>query len=304
MKKLLISTPLFVILCFLLACCTPPTPDTTALEENIREAFDSSQGTFALAFFDLDTENALLINARESFHAASTMKTPVMIEVYRQAAAGRFDLGDSLLIKNEFYSIVDSSYYQLNPEVDSEQALYEAIGSKRSIRDLVYDMIISSSNLATNIIIDQVDARRVTNTMCELGAEQIEVLRGVEDLKAFEQGLSNSTTAQDLLLIYTKLARGEIVSASACAEMIDILKDQRFNEIIPAQLPQTVEVAHKTGSITGVHHDSGIVYLPDGRRYVLVLLSKEMSDFDAGTKMLASVSKLVYEYMTSSIAEF
>jgi beta-lactamase class A len=79
--------------------------------------------------------------------------------------------------------------------------------------------------------------------------------------------------------------------------MIEILKDQKFNEIIPALLPKEVQVAHKTGVITGLHHDSGIVFLPDGQAYVLVLLSKEMDDFEAGTTMMARVSKLVYDYV-------
>ena len=79
--------------------------------------------------------------------------------------------------------------------------------------------------------------------------------------------------------------------------MIKILLDQQFNSIIPAQLPKDVKVAHKTGSITGVHHDSGIVFLPDGRKYVLVILSKNLKNDLAATQAMASVSKLVYNYM-------
>ena len=133
--------------------------------------------------------------------------------------------------------------------------------------------------------------------MRELGAPDIQVLRGVEDIKAYEQGLSNSTTAYDLMAIYEKLALEEVVSAQASNEMIDILFDQKFNEIIPAHLPEGVKVAHKTGVITGVHHDSGIVFLPDGRKYVLVLLSRELGDFDAGTAKMADVSKIIYDYV-------
>ncbi|MEM6806987.1 MAG: serine hydrolase, partial [Bacteroidota bacterium] len=200
-------------------------------------------------------------------------------------------------IKNEFFSIVDSSLYSLSSDDDSEHKLYEAIGEKRSISDLVYDMIIVSSNLATNLVIDKVDARKVTQSMRDLGAKDIEVLRGVEDIKAFRQGLSNSTTALDLMIIFEKMAKGEVVDKESSTEMIDILLDQRFNDIIPVHLPEEVKVAHKTGSITGVHHDSGIVFLPDGRNYVLILLSKNLADFDAGTATLARVSKLIYEYM-------
>ncbi|PHN04770.1 serine hydrolase [Flavilitoribacter nigricans] len=267
------------------------------LEQQVKEEFDQGDGTFAMAFMDLTTGDQLLINARESFHAASTMKTPVLIELYKQSEAGKFSLEDSILVKNEFYSIVDSSLYSLNVGDDSESGLYDVVGSKRTVADLAYDMIIVSSNLATNLVIDLVDARKVTQTMRDLGAPDIQVLRGVEDIKAYELGMSNSTTAYDLMAIYEKLGRGEVVSPEASEAMIDILLDQKFNDIIPAHLPEAVKVAHKTGSITGVHHDSGIVMLPDGRKYVLVLLSKELGDFAAGTELLAGVSKMVYDYV-------
>jgi beta-lactamase class A len=227
------------------------------------------------------------------------MKTPVMIEVFRQSSEGRFDMEDSLTVKNQFYSIIDSSTFSLSPVDDSEQELYTEIGSKKAIQDLVYQMIIKSSNLATNIVVDLVDAKRVTKTMRELGASRIEVLRGVEDTKAYEAGLSNTTTASDLLAIYEQLASGQLINVNANQAMIDILLDQKFNEIIPAQLPAEVKVAHKTGSITGVHHDSGIVFLPDGRKYVLVLLSKNLVDFDQGTRTLADVSGMIYQYVVN-----
>ena len=269
------------------------------LEREIAASFANGGGDFALAFKDLNSGTELLMDAEEKFHAASTMKTPVMIEVYKQAKAGLFNLDDSLEVKNTFYSIVDSSLYSLNSEDDSEHKLYEAVGEKRSIRDLVYDMVIISSNLATNIVIDLVDARKVSQSMRELGAMDIEVLRGVEDIKAYRAGLSNSTTAKDLMIIFEKMAKGETVDQQASSEMIETLLDQKFNDIIPVHLPEEVKVAHKTGSITALHHDSGIVFLPDGRNYVLVLLSKNLEDFDKGTETLASVSKLVYEYMMS-----
>jgi len=252
-----------------------------------------------MAFKDLQSGEEILINGDDSFHAASTMKTPVMIEVYKQAEQGFFDLKDSLQVVNEFYSIVDSSTYSLNSDEDSEKTLYDLIGQKKMISDLVYDMIIVSSNLATNIVIGLVDARQVTETMRSFGAENILVLRGVEDMLAYERGLSNRTTARDLMTIYEALALRKVVSARASDEMIEILKDQRFGDIIPAHLPRNIEVAHKTGVITGLHHDSGIVYLPDGRKYVLVLLSRDLQDFDEGTQLLASISKMVYDYMKS-----
>ena len=266
------------------------------LKNEITEMFKATNGDFALAFQDLsDAGNRLLINEREEFHAASTMKTPVMIELFKQAKEGKFSLNDSLLVKNEFRSIVDGSVFSLDIGRDDGEHIYEQIGEKRSIRDLLVDMIIYSSNLATNLLIEKVGAESVTKSMREFGAEEIKVLRGVEDMKAYEAGLNNTTTAFDLMLIFEKLGRGEAVNPEASEEMLAVLKQQTHRDIIPAKLPDDIVVANKTGFITGVHHDSGIVYLPDGRSYVLVLLSKNMQDSEAGTKMLAEVSRLIYD---------
>lgn len=270
---------------------------STDLQKQIEERLSKEKGIFAVAFKDLSTGEQILINDLERFHAASTMKTPVMIEVFKQAEAGKFSLDDSVIIRNEFKSIVDSSLYSLSPEDDSEKELYKHVGEPRKLSALVYDMIIVSSNLATNMVIELVGAKNVTQTMRSMDADSIEVLRGVEDDKAYQKGLSNTTDALDLMIIFEKIARGEAVSAEASQAMIDILLDQRFNNIIPARLPGDVRVAHKTGDITGVRHDSGIVMLPDGRKYVLVLLSKQLENADSGIMAMAEVSEMIYKYV-------
>lgn len=220
-----------------------------------------------------------------------------MIEVYKQAAAGAFSLNDSIIIKNEFKSIVDSSVFSLNAKDDSETELYNHLGEKRTVYSLVYDMIILSSNLTTNMVIELVDARNVTQTMRQLGADNIQVLRGVEDSKAFAKGLNNVTTASDLLVIFEKMAKGETVDSASSQAMINILLHQHFNDIIPARLPREVKVAHKTGSITNILHDSGIVLLPNGKKYVLILLSKNLQNEDQTKKVMAEVSEMVYKYV-------
>ena len=270
------------------------------LAERIKEEFGKNKGFFALAFRNVDSGEELLINEREPFHAASTMKTPVMIELYKQAKQGKFSLTDSIVIKNEFKSIVDGSLYQLNPADDSEFGLYKIVGQKRPLYDVMYQMIIASSNLATNILIEKVDARKVTETIRGMGAQDLMVLRGVEDSKAFAKGLNNSVTAYDLMLLFDAIANGKAVSVSASGEMIKILLDQKFSEIIPALLPTGVRVAHKTGSIRGVQHDSGIVLLPDGRKYTLVILSKGLTEEKSAIQSMALVSKMVYDYFKSN----
>ncbi|WP_282018775.1 serine hydrolase [Salegentibacter mishustinae] len=274
---------------------------TKELQNKIASIFEENQGDFAIAFKNISEEkDSILINAHENFHAASTMKTPVMIEVFKQASEEKFSLQDSLVIKNDFKSILDGSSYSMELGRDSGEHLYEQIGQKRSIEALVTDMIIYSSNLATNIIIELVDAKNVNKTMREMGARDINVLRGVEDMKAYEAGLSNSTTAYDLMLIFEALANGKAVNAEADKEMLHILQQQKHTDLIPALLPENLKIANKTGWITGVHHDSALIELPDGEKYVLVLLSKNMKDMEAGTKMLAKVSKLIYDHVNNN----
>jgi beta-lactamase class A len=271
------------------------------LKAKIQEKTALVDGNFALAFKHTSKPELFVsINEKELFHAASTIKTPVMMEVFKQAKTGKFKLADSVLVKNEFKSIVDGSRYQMNVSDDSGEEMYKKIGRRMTVYDLVYQMITVSSNLATNILIEMVGAGNATNYMGELGAKDIRVLRGVEDQKAFDKGWNNLVTAHDLLVIYEKLARGQVVDAQASKAMMEILLAQQYNQIIPARLPKEVKVAHKTGEITGVRHDSGIVYLPDGQQYVLVLLSKNLKNPDAGVKMLAEVSEMIYEFVRTN----
>ncbi|WP_026210576.1 serine hydrolase [Flexithrix dorotheae] len=270
------------------------------LANEIKKTFAEVKGDFALAYISLDNpSDSLLINAYEEFHAASTMKTPVMIEVYKQANEGKLNLDDSIMIYTRFKSIVDTSTFILDSSSDSEKTLFEKEGQLWPLRDVMYKMIIESSNLGTNLLVEMVDAKNITQTMRELGAPKINVLRGVEDIKAYRKGLSNSTTAYDLMKIFEGLGNGTVVNKDASEEMIDILLDQKYNEIIPAKLPQDVKVAHKTGWITGVHHDSALLMLPNGKKYVLVLLSKNLEDEAKGVEALATASKLLFDYVVS-----
>lgn len=289
-----------MIVLFSLQAVAQQKKESMEVLKNIQALLGEQKGVFALAFADLQTGEEILWNAGMNFHAASTMKTPVMIEVYKQVAAGKLILSDSVLVKNDFKSIVDGSSYSLNPADDSQQELYALVGKKIPLSELVYQMIILSSNLATNLIIEMVDAKAVTASMRALGAENIQVLRGVEDQKAFDNGLNNTVTAYDLMLIYKAIAAGRVVDQKSCDDMIRVLLDQKHNTLIPALLPKEVKVAHKTGSITGVHHDSGIVFLPDGRKYVLVILSKNLADEKTATPAMAKASEMIYHYVVNT----
>tara|TARA_B100001057_G_scaffold162667_1_gene163312 strand:- start:145 stop:1074 length:930 start_codon:yes stop_codon:yes gene_type:complete len=272
--------------------------DYDNLENKITNLLKSHKGSFAVALKNLDDGNTILINENEIFHAASTMKTPVMIELFKKKHNGEVSFDDSLQIKNEFKSIVDGSKFELSSFDDSDENIYKNLGEYISIRELIFDMITKSSNFGTNLLIDYIDVKNVNNTMRDIGAENINVLRGVGDLKAFDKGLNNTTSAKDLLVIYEKLAMGSLINPSTSNEMVEILKNQVYKDIIPKYLPDNVKVAHKTGWISGVRHDSGIVFLENGKKYVLILLSKNLDDDIEGAEFLAKISLEIFNHLS------
>ena len=258
----------------------------------------TSGAIVGVAFRDLANDEELFVNADEPFHAASTMKVPVMIEAFRQIDAGRLRLDQGILLVNQFGSIVDGSSYSLDPGDDSDSTLYRRIGERVTVHELVNRMITRSSNLATNAVIAVVGAERANATARALGARTMNVLRGVEDTKAYEAGRNNTTSARDLAALLAALERGEAASAISTDSMRTILLRQEFNDRIPAGVPAGTRVAHKTGEITAVAHDAAIVY-PAGSRppYVLVVLTRGVPDAKISAVLTADISRLVYEYV-------
>ncbi len=257
---------------------------------------DSGAADVGVAYRDLATGEELLIHGDATFHAASTMKVPVLMELYRQAEEKTLSLDDRIAVKTEFTSIVDGSPYTLKVEDDSETSLYRRLGERMTIRELARLMITESSNLATNLIIERVTAARTTALMERLGAKDVRVLRGVEDGKAYARGLNNTTTARGLMVILARLAERDVVSRRASEEMLEILRAQKFTEGIPAGLPKGVVVAHKTGWISGTYHDAAIVEPPRGKPFVLVVLTRGIKDDKRAHRLVADISRAVYRH--------
>lgn len=273
-----------------------PATVVVPLESRVRAIVAASGAEVALAYAALDGRDALLLDADKSFHAASTMKVAVMIELFRQAKAGMLALEDPLPIRNEFHSIVDGSSYALSVGDDSDREVYDAVGKTMTLRQLCEAMITVSSNFATNLLIEKLGVANVRATVTRLGADRnggVQVLRGVEDSKAFAKGLNNSTTARGLMTLLDQLARGQAVDPASDEAMIAILQRQKFNDAIPAGVPAGTPIAHKTGTITRIHHDAAIVYAP--RPYVLVLLVRGIEEQARSAAMMAELSRVVYE---------
>ncbi len=151
--------------------------------------------TVGLYYHNLTRPDSILIGANLRLHAASTMKVPVMIQIFRDADAGLLRLDDSLPVHATFPSLLDGSPFDVDRADDSDSTLYLRLGGKASVRQLLELMITRSSNLATNLLIERVGAERAQGTARSLGAWSIQVLRGVEDGKAYRAGLNNTSSA-------------------------------------------------------------------------------------------------------------
>jgi beta-lactamase class A len=254
----------------------------------------------AVSYRNLGAGDSLDVNAGVDFHAASTMKIPVMIEVLRSADAGRLSLDQRILLINRFHSIVDGSEYSLDAGDDSDSSVYTRVGERVPVRDLMEHMIVRSSNLATNALIALVGAEQADATAHALGATHIHVLRGVEDGKAYAAGKNNTTTSADLAALLVHVERGDALQPASARLMKDILLHQEFNDMIPAGVPKGTPVAHKTGSITATLHDAAIVY-PTGRApYVLVVLTRAIPDDKVARALITDISRLVWTYAAGS----
>jgi beta-lactamase class A len=262
------------------------------LEVVLRGIAASSGARFGIYVKDLTTGSSLSQNSSLSMHAASTMKTPVMLEVLRRVDAGILSLSDEVLVKNEFKSLVDGSPFSIGLE-EHDAPTMKKLGGKATLEFLVTEMIVRSSNLAANLVLSLVGPENVQAFMPALGAPTVRVRRCVEDSKAFDKGLNNETDAAGMASVMEAAVRSPKLSAAARAKAWEILAGQTFNGEIPAGLhPQSgAIVGHKTGSISSVEHDAAVVRIPDGREYVLVLLANDFGANEEGRRKVIDAAR-------------
>ena len=258
---------------------------------------EQSDKTIAVTVHDLETGRQLCYDADEWFHPASTIKVHVMMEVFHQAEQAILSLEDCVPIINSFKSIVDGSQYSLDVNDDAEQTLYPRLGKEESIAELTRLMIVRSSNLATNILLEKIGTKNVSDFIHWLGIEGVTFLRGIDDVPAFLRSMNNSATARGLTQTMKLIAEKKVVSQPASEKMIEILLGQEFNESIPALLPASTRVAHKTGWTSDVYHDTGIVYSDRRKPYALSIMTRGFPE-DQGNEAhacMAEISRLIYE---------
>lgn len=252
-----------------------------------------------MAFFDLKHKTEWSFEGDRWFHAASTIKVPVLLGVFAAIEKGGLTEFSRIHIRNRFLSIVDASPYRIDDGRDATPEVHRAIGKTMQVRELARHMIVTSSNLATNLLIDIVGIEGIQNTLKELNVDSgIEFLRGVEDNVAWEQDLNNRVTANALMSALRMIAEERAISENASRHMLDILHGQEFNRGIPAGLPDDARVAHKTGEISTVAHDAAIVYLPEREPYVVVILTEWESGGSSRQDTIAKISRAVYQNIT------
>jgi beta-lactamase class A len=266
----------------------------------LRIRFDELERTagaraLAVAVYDTETHASFRRHADHWFHAASTIKVAILLGVYAAIHHGWLLPHSRLHIRNRFSSAVDGRLFHVSPERDANSEVQASVGKMMRISDLALHMIATSSNLATNLLLDLVGLETIQRALDELGIDGIDIRRGVEDDRAFEHGINNRVTADGLVQLLRIVAEGRAFSAGLSGEMLDILHAQEFRNGIPARLPAAVRVAHKTGEISTIAHDAGVVYPPGRKPYVVAILTEWEPDALRRSAMIAEVSHIVYD---------
>jgi beta-lactamase class A len=265
---------------------------------------ESGAKAIAVALHDLETGFDLRYNQDRWFHAASTIKVPILLGAFAAIDRGELLPHSRVHVRNRFLSIVENIPFRVESDRDANSAVHNAIGKMMRVDELAYHMITTSSNLATNLLLGVIGADAVNQTLRELDVDEgIELRRGVEDELAFEKDINNRVTAEGLLRILVMLAEGKAFSPALSRRMMDILHGQEFNQGIPARLPKGTRVAHKTGEISTVAHDAGVVYLPKRKPYVLVILTEWDAAATGRSRTIAAISHAIYEFLTLSPAD-
>lgn len=272
------------------------------MEKNIFTILSELDGTVGLYFEDLSTGKKICINPETSFSAASTIKIPLVALLLIQAEEGIINLNDQIEM-DEVNRIGGSGVIK---ELNNSY--------KPTVMDLAKLTMILSDNAATNQLIDLVGGGDRVNKFCnDIGMIDTKLQRKMMDLKSLELGKDNFTTPNDMGKFLTLLANGEIYSKEVSKTLVDIMKAQQLNQKLPYLIPAlepddpgiysdlveegTVIVAHKTGELWKAQHDVGIFILPNDRKYVLAIYTSDLSSDNDGVKIIANLSKVVYDSM-------
>lgn len=276
----------------------PPVPslaDADALRSRFAELEDKSKArAIAIALDDLETGGQFHYHADRWFHAASTIKIAILIGVYGAIHRGDLLPQSRVHVRNRFLSAYDGSPYRVSVDRDANSEVHREIGRTLRVSELAEHMIASSSNLATNLLLDLIGLDVLQRTLDGFGVHGVDLRRGVEDELAFEHGISNRVTANGLVAMLRLIAEGRAFSPELSEQMLEVLHAQQFRSGIPAGLPKEARVAHKTGDISTIAHDAGLIYLPDRKPYALAVLTEWEPSTQGRAATIAAASYLAY----------
>jgi beta-lactamase class A len=269
------------------------------LRDKLEELEERSRArALAVGVHDLETGTQFRYRADRWFHAASTIKLAVLLGVFAAIHRGNLLPQSRLHVRNRFRSAYDGSGFRVLSDRDADSEVQDAIGKTMRVRDLARNMIIRSSNLATNLLLDLLGISFLQRVLDEFGLTGIDLRRGVEDELAFDHGINNRVTADGLVQLLRLMAEERALTPELSRGMVDILHDQEFRSGIPAGLPANARVAHKTGEISTIAHDAGIVYLPNRKPFVVAILSEWEPEATGRSPTIAAASYMVYEYLS------
>lgn len=276
--------------------------EATLRDTVLRIGEEANASAIGVAAYDFEHHTTWSLNAARWFHAASTIKVPVLLGVYEAIEQGRLEPHSRVHVRNRFLSVVDGRPFRVEQEREANAEVHAALGRMLTVHALAEHMIVTSSNLATNVLLDLVGVEAARASLARLHLGGIDLQRGVEDEVAWEAGINNRVTAAGLCDALRLVEEGKAISPEASRAMLDILHQQRFRSGIPAGLPDDARVAHKTGEISTVAHDAGIVYLDGRDAYVVVILTEWAPDVGGRQETIARISRAVYQYMTGGRA--
>lgn len=242
-------------------------------------------GRWGIVFINQSTGERLEINQDMVFPAASMIKVPIMFEIMRRAAEGGLSLDDTLKVTDEYKTGGAGILQELRS------------GLTMTVRELVTLMIVLSDNTATNMLIDLVGMEAVNQTMVGLGLKSTVLRRRMMDFDAARAGLENETCAADLACLFEHIYSVSSLPRENGAMMLDILKRQQIRDKLPFYLPCETVLAHKTGTLSGVEHDAGILLLP-GSSYIVCVLTADLAANYQGIQLVASIGNAVYKHFS------
>lgn len=281
----------------------PSRPDARLLQRIQEIEREAGARHLAAAFYDYETRTRWSYRGDRWFHAASTIKVPVLAAVMGAVHHGRLSLDSRVHVRNWFLSAADGQPFRLSNARDANAEVHTHLGRTMRVDELAFHMIVTSSNLATNLLLEVVGLEDAQRSIAELGVGGLELRRGVEDEAAFERGINNRVTADGMLGLLRLIEEGRAYSVELSARMLEILHDQEFRSGIPAGVPEGAKVANKTGEISTIAHDAALVYLPGRKPYALVVLTEWDPKDGRRSETIASVSRAVFQHLTGEGAD-